>query len=380
MLQLGLYVHIPFCQQKCLYCDFPSYGHLTDLYGDYVTALCREISAQSGILSQYTIDSIFIGGGTPTLLPEVLWDKLLRVLYQNMTVSPELEFSVEANPGTVSRDKLAFLRAAGINRISFGVQSFSDTLLRGIGRQHSSEQARQAIAWAAEAGFANVNLDLMYGLPGQSLRDLQDSLQTAVDTGCQHLSVYGLKIEEGTPFAGMQAEGRLALPDEEEEEAMYQWVTAALPHQGYQRYEISNYAQAGYACRHNLKYWQYQPYLGLGAAAHSFIAGRRFGNMAAVRPYIEAVRAQRSPQEFSETPAAADAMAEFIFLALRTSRGVSFNEFSRHFHASLTTLYRAQVDKLQQQQLLSVDDQGIRLTPLGMKYGNRVFASFLPAD
>lgn len=382
-MKLGIYVHIPFCRQKCLYCDFPSYATDSQLYSKYIAALCREIAGRSGIFSHAVVDTVFIGGGTPTLLSQNLLSQVLICLRENYQLSDQVEITMEANPGTVDQEKLLALKTQGVNRLSFGVQTFTERLLPAIGRIHSASEAVRAVELAKAAGFNNINVDLMYGLPGQKIQDLRESIACAVDMGVRHLSVYGLKIEEGTPFASLYEQGRLDLPEEEDEEAMYDLVVHDLPARGFRRYEISNYAPAGWECRHNLKYWHYQPYLGLGLAAHSFFDGQRLANTADLQQYTDFFsgaggETQEFPVAFVEKLDKETAMAEFVFLALRTSQGVYVPDFNACFEADFFYQYSGIIAKLRRQKLIEVTEKSVWLTELGMKYGNVVFGAFLP--
>ncbi len=377
-MKIGLYIHIPFCQQKCLYCDFPSHANLTHLYESYVAALCREISGVGGVLSDCIVESIFIGGGTPTVLSADSLGKILRKVHTAFSIHPDAEISIEANPGTIDKVKLLALQAGGVNRISFGVQTFSDSLLSAIGRIHSAAQAVESIKMAQEVGFGNINIDLMYGLPGQSIEQLEESILQGAKLNVKHISAYGLKIEEGTAFAALQDEGKLILPDEETDEAMYELTTRLLPQLGFKRYEISNFANNGYECVHNLKYWQYQPYVGVGCAAHSFLNGERLANQSDVLLYISAIESGQLPITVRETPDPETAMAEYIFLALRTVKGLSIELFNQYFDVDFWQQYGPIVTGLIEKKLLAATQNQIYLTPIGMKYGNIVFGAFLP--
>ena len=377
-MKIGLYIHIPFCQQKCLYCDFPSHANLTHLYESYVAALCREISGVGGVLSDCIVESIYIGGGTPTILSADSLGKILRKVHTAFSIHPDAEISIEANPGTIDKVKLLALQAGGVNRISFGVQTFSDSLLSAIGRIHSAAQAVESIKMAQEVGFGNINIDLMYGLPGQSIEQLEESILQGAKLNVKHISAYGLKIEEGTAFAALQDEGKLILPDEETDEAMYELTTRLLPQLGFKRYEISNFANNGYECVHNLKYWQYQPYVGVGCAAHSFLNGERLANQSDVLLYISAIESGQLPITVRETPDPETAMAEYIFLALRTVKGLSIELFNQYFDVDFWQQYGPIVTGLIEKKLLAATQNQIYLTPIGMKYGNIVFGAFLP--
>jgi oxygen-independent coproporphyrinogen-3 oxidase len=377
-MKTGLYIHIPFCQQKCLYCDFPSYDNLAHLYQPYVAALCQEISGWGGVLSRNAIDTIYVGGGTPTLLSADSLGTILECVHKNFLIDKTAEISLEANPGTVSQGKLLALKSIGVNRLSFGVQTFSDRLLKSIGRIHTSNQAFEAVRDAQKAGFDNINLDLMYGLPRQSCKDLEDSIRQAVGLGVSHISAYGLKVEEGTPFAAMDKQGKLALPEEQVDEEMYNFATEFLPKHGFMRYEISNFSKIGYECRHSLKYWQYQPYVGLGAAAHSFFQKERLSNIGDVFQYISFAEKGKLPIEVREHLTIDIAMAEYIFLALRTVQGLSLSKFKEYFNCDFFQRYGKIVSELTKQKLIVVGETQISLTIIGMKYGNVVFRAFLP--
>ena len=379
-MKIGLYIHIPFCLQKCFYCDFPSHANLESLYQPYVAALCREISGIGGVLTDHIVDTIYIGGGTPTILPAECLKELLIAVQKNIVIDSNAEISIEANPGTVDMEKLFVLKAGGINRISFGVQSFSDSLLARIGRIHSAAQAIEAVNMAKEAGIGNINIDLMYGLPGQSIEQLQKSILQAAKLNVTHISAYGLKVEEGTAFATMQQQGKLLLPEEEVDEAMYEMTTQLLPEEGFLRYEISNFAKKGYECRHNLKYWQYEPYIGVGAAAHSFWQKERLANVSNVAKYVEVIENGKLPLDHKERPEGSSAMAEYIFLALRTVEGLVIQRFNQYFKVDFFQIYNDRVSALVSKGLIKVTKEHIYLTPIGMKYGNIVFSTFLPEE
>ena len=377
-MQWGVYIHIPFCRQKCFYCDFPSYAGKEKLMEAYVEALCQQMTIQGLSYRQKwgRPATIYMGGGTPTALP---WELMAKVLAKAEEVfGKEIgEFTVECNPGTVDAAYFKVLREGGVNRLSFGVQSFDDELLKKIGRIHSSEDALQAVSEAKQAGFANISVDLMYGLPGQSLADLQASVEQAHKLQVQHISIYGLQLEEGTAFARMEEVGKLHLPAEEQAEAMYDYMTQRLPELGYLRYEVSNFAREGFMSRHNLSYWHDVPYLGLGAAAHSYLEGRRYAATADIAAYIDGMGQDREIRQLEEEPTRENAMEEFAFLALRTVTGLSRQAFVEKFQQPLDEVYGAAMAKMAAQGLLTVDEQGCRLTEKGFKYGNVVFTEFI---
>ena len=344
----------------------------------YTEALCQQIEMQGLSFRQKwgKPATVYMGGGTPTALPPQCMAQVLQAV--NDYIGQEIaEFTVECNPGTVDAAYLQMLRNGGVNRLSFGVQSFQDELLRRIGRIHSGAEAVQAVKLSKQAGFDNISVDLMYGLPGQSLADLQESVGQAAELAVEHISIYGLQVEEGTAFARMEKMGKLNLPSEEQAEAMYDYMTTALPEMGYRRYEVSNFAKAGFESRHNRSYWQDVPYLGLGAAAHSYLEGKRYAATADIAAYIVGIKAGQEIARLEEEPTREHAMEEFAFLALRTVEGLSRQAFADKFHVELTEVYGQVMKKLAAQGLLTVDHAGCRLTDKGFKYGNMAFAEFI---
>ncbi|HWR42764.1 radical SAM family heme chaperone HemW [Sporomusa sp.] len=378
MSELGLYLHMPFCRQKCLYCDFSSYSGAEHLFVAYTAALCQQIAEQGGLLCKPTVDTVYVGGGTPSLLPVQLLEQVMSCLYTNFNIKNDAEISMEANPGTVTREQLVTLKAAGINRLSFGVQSFNNDLLARLGRIHKTADTLTALEYAYATGFNNISIDMMYGLPGQTVEGFARELEQAVAVNTSHISVYGLKLEEGTPFAAAYDRGSLKLPDEATEEAMYDRMVDFLPGRGLLRYEISNFARPGLECRHNMKYWQYQPYLGIGAAAHSFLNGERISNVTGIQEYISAIFEGRSPVVMREILTKDQSMAEYIFLALRTSQGLTLANFYQRFCVDFFRHFGNIFEKLQRQDLVETDSRRVWLTDRGMKFGNIVFSSFLP--
>lgn len=378
-MRWGIYIHIPFCRQKCFYCDFPSFAGRENRMEAYTNALCREISAQGTFIGsrQEPAATVYIGGGTPTMLSMSELTAIVCALRKAFPIAVDAEFTMEANPGTVGAGELKELRELGINRLSFGVQSFDDALLRRIGRVHTAAQAFEAVENAQIAGFKNLSLDLMYGLPGQTLGQLENSVETASSLGVQHISIYGLQLEEDTVFARQRDMGRLVLPSEETAEAMYDYMTVALPQHGYMRYEISNFARPGFESRHNLGYWQNVPYLGLGAAAHSYTGEQRLANITDIDSYIQLLAAQKSPALEEEKITRKIAMEEFAFLALRTTQGIDKKAFETKFGCSLASVYREVIHRMKEKGLLEEKQNHVHLTRLGMKYGNIVFEEFM---
>ena len=374
----GVYIHIPFCRQKCAYCDFPSVaGHEADMES-YTDALCKELAAKGASLSaRGKASTIYIGGGTPTALPVPLLARIIQTATAVLPLTENPEFTVEANPGTVTLETMTMLSTLGVNRVSIGAQVFDDAILKRIGRIHTSQDIRDAVRWARAALIVNVSVDLMYGLPGQTMDILKWSVGSSMDLAVTHISVYGLTVEDGTPFAREKAAGTLSLPSDEAEEEMYDYLAETLPKFGFRRYEISNYARHDFLCRHNLGYWQDRPYFGFGAAAHSYHDGKRTANTKDIGAYIQAVNREESPAHTEETVTMEKHIEEFCFLALRTAEGINRKIFAKTFGCEVKSLYQKTIDELKVKQFLEETPTHFRLTPLGMKFGNQAFAAFL---
>lgn len=385
--EFGLYIHIPFCRQKCFYCDFPSFAGREKKIDRYLQALEQEFALlRQGLYPKDNVGdterkfaprTIYIGGGTPTALNARQLAKLLEIVQKYVAVAEAEELTVEMNPGTVDKEKLLLLQQAGVNRLSVGVQSFDDHCLKKIGRIHTAQEAVDTIELAYNLGFGNISLDLIYGLPQQDMEILTQSVERALNLPVQHISIYGLQLEEGTAFHRMEALGKLQLPADELVEAMHDYIVEKLPEAGYQRYEISNYALPGYESKHNLSYWQDVDYLGLGSGAHSYWQGTRYENPRSIDDYILALETGRLPANVEEQVDRQAHMEEYCFLGLRTAAGIDKNIFQQKFGVDLFAVYGRTIEKLVAQDLLQRTAKGIALTPLGMKYGNQVFAEFL---
>ena len=373
MKPLSIYVHVPFCAQKCAYCDFASYpGRETD-WGRYFDEIATEIRLWSdntdfGLLSRrYRVISVFIGGGTPTLVDASHIEKVIDACRGIAPFEDGVEVTIEGNPGTLTPDKLAAYRRAGVNRLSLGAQSFDDGLLRSLGRIHTSGQVARAVAMAREAGFDNINLDLMYALPGQGMDRWRDTLDAAVALGVAHISAYSLIVEPGTPKAARVASGAAIVPDDDAVNAMQRAAIDRLSAAGYHRYEISNYAKPGFECRHNLVYWNRGDYLGLGCAAHSLLGGRRFHNPDGLEEYLAGVR------RLDETVLTArDAMEETLMLATRTARGLDLAAWARDFGAPFGKGREAALKRLERAGLIETGGGFLRLTTRGMEVQDAV--------
>lgn len=385
----SLYLHIPFCRHRCAYCDFNTYAGLEPLIPDYATALQREIRFLGEQADHPAVGTVFLGGGTPSLLPLTALDGLFRALRASFTLGPEAEITLEANPGTVDLSYLRGLRALGVNRLSFGVQSANPGELRLLERIHDYPQAIQAVTWARQAGFDNLNLDLIFGLPYQRLEDWQRSLELALGLSPQHLALYALTLEHGTPMQHWVARGLLPAPDPDLAAEMYEWAAERLSQAGYVQYEISNWARGeSYACRHNLTYWRSAPYLGLGAGAHGYVPGLRTVAVRAPQAYIRRMEGSTGVSlAFPRTPATAEArpltpqeeMGEYMMMGLRlTQEGVSADAFQQRFGVPLETVYGEQIAHLRALGLLEwTSNQALRLTPDAYLLGNQVFMAFV---
>ncbi|HCH00024.1 MAG TPA: coproporphyrinogen III oxidase [Actinobacteria bacterium] len=371
----AIYVHIPFCKQKCAYCDFNSYPGLDAAHGAYIDALVSEISAEAARFNRASTNTIYIGGGTPTLLAPERIGRVLNVIKENFTVVSDAEISIEANPETITHEKLAALRDAGINRLSMGFQSLDDELLELLGRKHTAAQAVDAFRVARGAGFENISIDLIFGIPGQSLANWALTLEQAIALDPEHLSCYGLTIESGTALERAIDESAVSRPDEDLQADMLLYTMDSLYESGYEHYEISNYAKPGFACKHNLTYWDGGDYLGFGAGAHSKAGRARYSNVAEPAKYIESAGSDARIAESVEQ-SVADEMSEAMFLGLRKMDGVNPEEFHARFDQAIDSVFGEAIEDLVGVGLL-VRNTNLRLTPKGILLGNEVFSRFV---
>lgn len=372
----ALYIHVPFCRTKCRYCAFSSSAGCSELMAPYVAALKKELSSLAGA-SLPTLQSIFIGGGTPTMLPPELLGTILDHCRRLFTMSPAVEISVEANPGTVDEPSLRLLAAAGVNRLSLGIQSFADRELQLLGRSHSAAEAEKTVAAARTAGFANLNLDLMCGLPSQSCASWQETLDRALSLGPEHLSVYQLTVEEGTPLDELLHRGRLTLPEEEEIVEMDRQTARACRRAGLVHYEIANYARPGFFCRHNLNYWENGEYLACGASAVSCLGGVREKRTADIRDYIDRVAAGLPVVVERECLPAEASFRETVIMGLRLVRGVSRAGLRRRYGRDVEEYYGQTLARLRQLGLVELTASHLRLSEKGRPLANRVMAELV---
>ncbi|MDU9049905.1 MAG: radical SAM family heme chaperone HemW [Candidatus Electrothrix sp. Rat3] len=379
MNNLGLYIHIPFCLRKCPYCSFYSLAGRTDLYHRYAQAISTQLCSftEEYCDQQRPLTSIFFGGGTPTLLPSETLNSLLTECLDRFPYADEAEISIEVNPATVDARGLAALRRAGFNRLSIGVQSLDDSELLLLGRPHRVDDAVKTVRLAREAGFDNINLDLMYGLPGQALHAWQTTLDRALALQPEHLSIYELTIEEGTPFARLREQGTFALPDEETILLMLDETQQALNQAGFNRYEISNYAQPGYQCCHNINYWRNGEYIGLGAGAVAFLNGIRYTAIADADQFCECLENGREVWTEKEKLDRDAAFRETVIMGLRMTAGIYLPELTERFALNAEVYYSETLHRLIRQGMLHLMHDRLQLTAQGFLLADAVMAELV---
>ena len=388
--ELGIYIHIPFCKKKCYYCDFVSFSNLENKQTGYIEALKKEISCYD--LEEYNVTTIYIGGGTPSYIDcyeikEIL-DELRKRLKNNETKFSDIEITIEVNPGTVDKEKLEVYKLSGVNRLSIGLQSTKDILLKEIGRIHTYKEFLQSYEHAKQVGFENINVDLMLGLPNQSIQDMKDSLKEVIKIEPNHISIYSLIVEEKTPIKKLIEEGELQLPEEIQERRMYWYVKSMLELSGYNHYEISNFAKEGRESKHNMNCWEQKEYIGLGVAAHSYINGIRYSNVTDLDCYIKNMMELKNVKKqlqsktniiynICEIQNLEDKQKEYMLLGLRKIQGVSITKFKEKYVENPIFLFRKQMEKLTKEDLLQIDGDYIRLTNKGLDFANQVWEEFV---
>ena len=392
--EMGLYIHIPFCHTKCPYCDFNTYAGIEALMPGYVTALATEIRRWGALLGSPRVNTIFFGGGTPSYVPRQAIADILDAVRQAFPVSEDAEVTIEANPGDLLNNDLGFILDAGVNRLSMGVQSLDDSLLELLGRRHTSDEALAAYEEVRRTGFDNVSIDLMYGLPYQSLEQWKDTLEQALELSPEHISMYCLTLEGGTPMERQVAQGELPEPDPDLAADMYTLAEDMFADARYRHYEISNWARPGMESRHNLTYWLNRPYLGVGPGAHSYLGACRFNNLNSPREYIGRLREAEtraspaealSPEVIRRIPTVASVevidrtleMAETMMMGMRLDDGVRLQDFHDRFGESVASVYGKQVDELTKVGLIELRDGALCLTRQGRLLGNEVFLRFV---
>lgn len=377
--ELGIYIHIPFCKKKCYYCDFISYQSKADVIDKYIESICLEIEdwKKSTNIKQYNVTTIYIGGGTPSYIEPKHISKILKHL--NQFIKPEVEITIEVNPGTVINSKLEKYKEAGINRISIGLQETHDELLKTIGRIHNYEEFLSTYNWARGAGFKNINIDLMIGLPNQTLQDIKENLERVLKLKPEHISIYSLILEEGTRLEKQIEKGALSLPDEDSERAMYWYVKNTLEKNGFKHYEISNFAKEQKESKHNMNCWKQQQYRGFGIAAHSYIGGVRFSNTTSLEEYIENTSKEnfRDNIRVHERQKEETMKKEYMLLGLRKIDGISITEFKNKYKENPLFLYKNELNELVQEKLILVGGDRIKLTNKGLDLANLVWEKFV---
>lgn len=371
--KISLYIHIPFCVRKCLYCDFPSFSGMESIFDDYVRMLCREIDETYSDYRGMEVRSIFVGGGTPSVLPPALLGRISDKIFSRFDVDSKAEITIETNPGTLDAKKLGEMKSMYFNRLSMGLQAWQDRLLKKLGRIHTADEFETNFLQARDAGFKNINVDLMFALPAQSLDDWQETLEKVMKLRPEHISAYSLIIEEGTPFFDMFDRGELKETDEVTDRKMYYLAKEMLSDKGYKQYEISNFAKEGFECYHNKVYWRTEEYQGFGLGAHSYAGGVRFHNTYDMKEYLRG-EGFRLDKEFLSLQ---EKQEEFMFMGLRMNEGVSEAEFLRRFGESMDSVYGDEIKELISEELLVKKDGRLSLTDRGVDISNSVFEKFI---
>ena len=381
MTSVGIYVHIPFCKKKCKYCDFTSFSCAEEKYEDYFKCLKQEIIGKTEEIKddEISVDTIYIGGGTPSIVPADYIEQIVATIKNNYKVEKNAEITIEVNPGTVDREKLQKYYDIGINRLSIGLQSTNDKLLEMLGRIHTYSEFEDVYETARQVGFKNINVDLMIGLPKQTIEDVEDSLKKLIEKSPEHISVYSLIVEENTKMFDLIESGELELPDENLEREMYWKVKNTLQENGYKHYEISNFAKEGYESKHNLNCWKQHSYLGFGVAAHSYYDGMRYSNIESLNRYIENHKSGESVYNivFHEKQSKEEMMKEYMLLGLRKINGINITEFKDKFSHNPLYVFRKELDKLVKEDLIEVDDNFVKLTIKGIDIANQVWMEFI---
>lgn len=378
MKKIGIYVHIPFCMKKCFYCDFVSYCNKENLVDEYIKCLKKEIESKKN-KSKLGIDTIYIGGGTPSFINENHIKDIIYILKESFDIDKETEITIEVNPGTVNENKLEIYKEVGINRLSMGLQSTNNELLKMLGRIHTYEQFLESYNMAKNIGFKNINVDLMIGLPNQKLEEVNDSVKKVINLKPNHISVYSLILEEGTKIAKKIKKGELRLPKDELEREMYWNVKNQLQDNGYNHYEISNFAKKGFESKHNMNCWNQKEYLGFGAAAHSYFKSIRYSNIENIEEYIKNIKNNEfeKNKEIHEIQTIDEAKKEYMLLGLRKIEGVNITEFKNKFIDNPLYLFRKELSKLVEEELIEIDINTIKLTNKGIDLANIVWEEFV---
>ncbi|MBC7320828.1 radical SAM family heme chaperone HemW [bacterium] len=374
MNKIALYIHIPFCIKKCLYCDFHSFRFDVSLFHQYTLALIKELELR--LNRDYSVKSIYLGGGTPSILPLENLERIVNTIYRLTKLEENLEFTIEVNPGTINEEKLMVYKNLGINRISIGIQSLIDKELKLLGRIHSSSEALTALDISVKAGFSNINVDLIYGIPNQTLESWKDTLEKILKRYITHLSIYGLMYEPGTLLYKSFIRGKITPMPEDLELEIFNTTQEILDKYGFSWYEISNYAKDGYECRHNLTYWKGEEYLGFGSSAHSLMGNVRYSNTPNIKAYIELLNRGKSPKIWSEKLSPFERAKELVILGLRLRDGISLSDIYMKTGIDIEEIFGRNIEKLISQELIYRRGDKIALTDKGRLLGNLVFGEF----
>ncbi|WP_391116115.1 radical SAM family heme chaperone HemW [Psychrobacillus sp. L3] len=373
----GVYIHIPFCHQICNYCDFNKFFFHNQPVDEYIESLGREMELYTEQYKDEPIETIFIGGGTPTSLSEAQLERLFSLIHQYIPLKDVVEFTSEANPDELTYEKMKLMHTAGVNRLSMGVQTFDQELLKVIGRTHSNEHVYTVIENAKKIGFPSISMDLMYGLPNQTMEQWKHSLKEVFRLKVPHISAYSLIVEPKTIFYNLMSKGKLSLPGEDLEAEMYGYLLDEMQKQGYLQYEISNFSFEGKESRHNSLYWDNDEYIGLGAGAHGYVNNSRYSNHGPLKKYMQTLDSNEKPIMLQKKVTNVEKMEEEMFLGLRKNAGVSLEKFKIRFGKSLQDIYGSQLDELVQKQLIVIENNYVKLTRRGRFVGNEVFQYFL---
>ncbi|MFT8320519.1 MAG: radical SAM family heme chaperone HemW [Bacillus sp. (in: firmicutes)] len=371
------YIHIPFCEHICHYCDFNKVFLKGQPVNEYLDALEKEIKMTVSQFGKNPLSTIFVGGGTPTALSATQLERLCGMINEQLTMDKKVEYTFEANPGDLSEDKLKALYNGGVNRLSFGVQSFNNDLLKRIGRTHKAEDVFTSIEAAKKIGFTNISVDLIYSLPGQTIADFKQTLETAFTLDIEHFSGYSLIIEPKTVFYNLQRKGKLLTPGEDAEASMYGLLLEEMSKHGFQQYEISNFAKPGYQSIHNLTYWNNEQYFGFGAGAHGYVGGNRRSNHGPLKKYIEPLMQNEFPLFENHPVTKMEKMEEEMFLGLRKNNGVNICLFAEKYNEDPLILFKNEIEVLVNRELITIENKFIKLTERGRFLGNEVFQSFI---
>lgn len=374
---LGLYIHIPFCVKKCKYCDFNSFKLNVDEKRKYLDSLKREMELYKENFEDKSIDSVFVGGGTPSILNEEEIKILFQNIKNNFQIKDSAEITMECNPGTLTLNKLKTMKECGVNRLSIGLQAVQNNHLEYIGRVHTYEEFEKNYYQAKEVGFENINVDLMYALPNQSKEDWMESLEKVVKLNPTHISAYSLILEENTELFNMYEKHEFELLDEDTDIEMYEYTISYLKSNGYNQYEISNYAKKGFECKHNILYWKCENYVGLGVSASGFLNETRYNNLCELDEYEEIIHSGKKPIEWEEKLSIKDEIEESIFLGLRMNEGIKFKDFYEKYNFNFEEEYKNEIDKLKKMKLIETKDEGMKLTQKGREISNSVFVEFM---